>query len=86
MNNEYLKLGLWVAVVGALFAFAWRKGYLRRMTHYSQEVQQELKKCTWPTRAELRGSTVVVVVAFALLASFTMAVDQVLMRLIRAML
>jgi preprotein translocase subunit SecE len=86
MNSEYLKLGLWVAVVGALFAFAWRKGYLRRLTNYSQETQQELKKCTWPTREELRGSTVVVVVAFALLASYTMVVDQVLMRIIRSML
>jgi len=86
MNSEYLKLGLWAAVVGALFAFAWRRGYLQRLSNYTQETQQELKKCTWPTRAELRGSTVVVVVAFALLASFTMVVDQVLMRIIRSML
>ena len=86
MNNEYLKLALWAAVVGALFAFAWRKGYLRRLRGFSQETQQELKKCTWPTREELRGSTVVVVVAFALLACFTVAVDQVLMRIVRAML
>jgi preprotein translocase subunit SecE len=84
--NEYLKLGLVVVVVGALFALAWRKGYLRRLADYTQETSQELKKCTWPTREELRGSTVVVVVAFALMAVYTVGVDVVLMRIVRALL
>jgi len=86
MNSEYLKLGLTVIVVGALFAFAWRKGYLRRLTTYTQETQQELKKCTWPTRDELRGSTVVVVVALVLLALYTVGVDVVLMYAVRQLL
>jgi len=76
--NDYLVLALWVGVIGALFAFSWRKGYLRRMRTYILETRQELIKCTWPTREELRGSTVVVVVAFTLMALFTVTVDMVL--------
>ena len=86
MNNEYLTLGLWVAVFGAVFAFVWRKGYLRRLSNYVQETRQELKKCTWPTRDELRGSTVVVVVAFSLMSLFTVGVDVVLAFVIRTLL
>ena len=86
MNNEYLTLGLWVAVVGAVFAFVWRRGYLRRMSNYVQETRPELKKCTWPTREELRGSTVVVVVAFALMAMFTVGVDVILAFVISTLL
>jgi preprotein translocase subunit SecE len=80
--NDYLVLAIWVVVIGGLFAFAWRKGYLHRLTNYVLETRQELKKCTWPTAEELRGSTVVVVVAFALMAVFTVVVDLVLSYLI----
>jgi preprotein translocase subunit SecE len=61
-----------------LFAWLWRKGHLLRFTNYVQATQVELKKCTWPTQAELRGSTVVVLVSTALLGIFTVAVDFVL--------
>jgi preprotein translocase subunit SecE len=80
--NDYLVIALWVAVIGALFAFTWRKGYLRRMRDYVLETRQELIKCTWPTREELRGSTVVVVVAFTLMAAFTVGVDMIVSYLI----
>jgi preprotein translocase subunit SecE len=84
--SDYIELGLWVAVIGALFAFAWHKGYLKRFSNYILETRQELKKCTWPTPSELRGSTVVVVVAFALLAGFTVGVDVILAFVIRQLL
>jgi preprotein translocase subunit SecE len=81
-----LTLLLWTLVVGAAFAFAWRKGYLRRLTLYVGETQQELKKCTWPTLQELKGHTVVVVVAFVLLSIFTVGVDMVLAFVVGQML
>ena len=84
--NDYLTLLLWVVVVGAVFAFAWRKGYLRRLVGYAQETRVELKKCTWPTAQELKGSTVVVVVAFALLSAFTVGVDVILAYVVRQLL
>jgi len=84
--NDYIKLSLWVVGVGLAFAYLWRKGYLKRLTSYVQETKQELHKCTWPTRAELKGSTVVVVIAMALLSAFTVSVDFVFSYIIQAML
>jgi preprotein translocase subunit SecE len=79
-------LGIWVVVVGALFAFLWRKGYLVRVSTYVAETREELKKCTWPTFEELKGSTVVVMITLALLGAFTVGVDFVVSQLIRFIL
>ena len=70
-------------MVGAIFGFLWSKGYLVRMRNYVAETQEELKKCTWPTLEELKGSTVVVMVTLAILGTFTVCVDWVLSNVIR---
>ncbi len=82
----YLKLGIWVAAVGAVFVFLWRKGYLLRVSGYVAETREELKKCTWPSVEELRGSTVVVMITLALLGAFTVGIDFVVSQLIRLIL
>lgn len=50
------------------------------------EVKAELKKCTWPTRRELLGSTMVVVVSVVILGVFVGLSDTVLMQVLRAVL
>ena len=50
------------------------------------EVKTELKKCTWPTRQELFGSTMVVVISVVILGVFVGLSDTVLMGLLRAVL
>ena len=85
MNKKDINLIIGVVVVGGVFAYLWSKGYLVRITNYVKETQEELKKCTWPSIDELKGSTVVVMVTIALLGAFTVGVDfvlSVLMRLI----
>ncbi len=42
---------------------------------FSRETKDELLKCAWPTRTELRDSTIVVIVAIAILGVFTMVSD-----------
>jgi preprotein translocase subunit SecE len=84
--NYYLKLGIWVGVVGAVFLYLWRRGYLLRISNYVAETREELKKCTWPTREELKGSTVVVMVTLAILAAFTVGVDFVTSQLLSVIL
>ena len=49
---------------------------------FLREVRVELKKVTWPSRAEVIGSTAVVIVASFLFAFFLGAVDLVLQRLL----
>jgi len=50
------------------------------------EVKTELKKCTWPTRQELLGSTIVVVISVIIMGAFVGLSDTVLMGLLRAVL
>lgn len=73
--NFYVKLGLVAAVVAGLFAFLWAKGYLLRLSNYVGETREELKKCTWPTWDELKGSTAVVLISMLLLGVFTIGID-----------
>ncbi len=81
MNN--IELIIWVAVIGTAFAFVWRKGYLLKITNYVAETREELKKCTWPSVDELKGSTVVVMITIALLGGFTVGVDFLLSLVMR---
>jgi preprotein translocase subunit SecE len=53
---------------------------------FLSEVKIELKKCTWPTRQELLGSTMVVVISVLILGVFIGLSDTVLMGLLRAVL
>ena len=64
-------------IIAAIFAWMWRKGHLVRFANYVQDTQVELKKCTWPTVSELKGSTTVVLVSTVLLGGFTVLVDFV---------
>jgi len=63
------------AVVLGIFAILWWSGYLVRLSNYIQETKEELKKCTWPSWEELKGSTVLVMITMALLGVFTIVVD-----------
>ena len=81
--SDLAKIGIWVAVVGILFGILWRKGYLVRLTTYVQQTREELRKCTWPTGDELKGSTVVVAVSIVLLGGFTVLVDFIFAMLVR---
>jgi preprotein translocase subunit SecE len=73
--KELLPLVIWVAILGAVFAFLWWQGHLMRFSNYVQATKEELRKCTWPSVDELKGSTMVVVVAIALLGFFTVMAD-----------
>jgi preprotein translocase subunit SecE len=79
--NDLIKIGIWGAVVGTIFVVLWRKGYLLQLTNYVQQTREELRKCTWPTWDELKGSTVVVSISIAIIGGFVVLVDQVLFRL-----
>jgi preprotein translocase subunit SecE len=74
---------IWVAVIAAIFAVLWWKGQVQRLAAYWRLTVEELKKCTWPTWDELKGSIVVVAVAIILLGLFTFVVDQILFALFK---
>ena len=74
---------VWAVLVGGIFAWLWRGGYLARLTVYVQQTKEELRKCTWPTWDELKGSTVIVAVAIVLLGGFTVVVDLLFSLVVR---
>ena len=80
--NNLTKLGIWVILIGAAFAFAWWKGYLLKLSGYLQQTKEELKKCTWPTWDELKGSTVLIAVSIVALGAFTVVVDYVFVHVV----
>jgi len=81
--TDLAKLLIWVVVVGVLFAVLWRKGHLARFANYLRETREELRKCTWPSWDELKGSTVVVFISIVLLGGFTVVADLVFNLLVR---
>ena len=84
-RNSRMKPGYLVTfvVVATVFAILWRKGLLLRFSDYVAETKVELKKCTWPSVDELKGSTLVVLVSTLLLAVFTVLVDYIIVQLMR---
>ena len=55
---------------------------MQQIRDYTKDVGTELRKVSWPTRDELRDSTVVVIVTVLLVAAFIGIVDQILNRVV----
>lgn len=54
----------------------------RKVSKYTTECVEELKKCTWPDRKELVEATIVVTASCALLALFVFGADKIFQKLI----
>ena len=81
--QDIIWIVVWVVLVGGVFAWLWRGGHLARFAAYVAATREELRKCTWPTLEELKGSTVVVTISIILLGGFTVGVDFVFTLLVR---
>ena len=57
-----------------------------KATGFFKEAKQELDKVAWPSREELVGSTVVVIVTTLILAAFIGSVDFILSIALRILL
>ena len=53
---------------------------------FLHEVREEMQRVSWPTRDELLGSALVVLVGVALLACYISALDFVLSKAVRVFL
>ncbi len=54
-----------------------------KVKQYLKETLAELKKMTWPTKDEMVGSTVIVIVVSLIVAMFIGVVDRILTFLVR---
>ena len=83
MLKDYLPIIVWSAAIAVVFGILWATGNLVRLRNYVLETREELRKCTWPSMDELKGSTVVVVISIILIGVFTVAIDFLLNGIIR---
>jgi preprotein translocase subunit SecE len=75
--TSWTKILIWVAVVSAVFGYLWWQGQIKLLAAYVLETREELRKCSWPTWDELKGSTLVIAVSIALMGGFVYIVDQI---------
>jgi preprotein translocase subunit SecE len=80
MQSSTIWIVFWTVVVGGTFAWLWRTGQLARFADYVRQTREELRKCSWPSWEELKGSTVVVGISIIILGGFTVLVDQIFFR------
>ena len=59
---------------------------MKRFQNYIRDVIAELRKVTWPTREELKGSTITVVIFSLISTVFVFAVDSILGKLVQYIL
>ncbi|MFQ6606747.1 MAG: preprotein translocase subunit SecE [Fidelibacterota bacterium] len=59
---------------------------IKKITQFFSDVKFEMKKVTWPTWDELKGSTIVVLVLSLVLAFFLFVVDMVLSKVLNILL
>ncbi len=76
--NDWIHIGIWAVVIGSIFGYLWWQGQVQRLAVYVQETREELKKCSWPSWDELKGSTALIIIAVGLLSAFIMVVDRIL--------
>ncbi len=50
----------------------------KKISRFIQEVRQEMSKVSWPTRDELKGTTIVVIIMTVILSLFIFGVDKIL--------
>lgn len=62
------------------------KGLLEKLKVFIKEVRLEMSKVTWPTKAELKDSTIVVIVSVIVIAAFVGVIDWVLYSLLKVVL
>jgi preprotein translocase subunit SecE len=56
----------------------WLKERWKRLTTFFSDVKSELQKTSWPTRKEVRNTTVVVIIFVMVCAAYLFVVDRVL--------
>ena len=61
-----------------ILVIAKKLGWLDRIRVFFLQTREELLKCSWPNREELRGTTWMVLVAVAMLGAFTFLADLLL--------
>jgi preprotein translocase subunit SecE len=75
--NDLTWIIVWTVIAVIVFAWLWRAGQLVRIAGYWRETMDELRKCSWPSWDELKGSTILIFISIVAIGGYTVLVDQV---------
>jgi len=78
--NNWTHIAIWAVLIGAAFGYLWWQGQIQRLAVYVQETREELKKCSWPSWEELKGSTALIGIMILMLSAFIFVVDSILFK------
>jgi len=78
--NNWTHIAIWAVLIGAAFGYLWWQGQIQRLAVYVQETREELKKCSWPSWEELKGSTALIGIMILMLSAFIFLVDSILFK------
>ena len=76
--NNWIHIAIWAVLIGGVFGLLWWQGQIQRLALYVAETREELRKCTWPTWEELKGSTALIIIMTALLGFYVYIIDRAL--------
>ena len=76
--NNWTSIVITAVVVLAIFGYLWWQGQIQRFAVYLQETREELRKCSWPSWDELKGSTLLISLTVAFLGIFVVVIDKAL--------
>lgn len=55
---------------------------LGKVKKYLNEVTKEMKKVSWPTRAQLRESTYIVIITMLIFTAFVYVIDLIMVKIL----
>ena len=73
---------IWTVAVGGVFGLLWWQGQIQRLAVYITETREELKKCSWPSWDELKGSTLLIIVMTAIFGLYIYVLDVILSKVL----
>lgn len=77
---------VWIVIIGIIVGFLWWRGYLHKFGQFLEQTREELRKCSWPTREELKGATIVVLVTMFLLGLYIGLVDSLVLLILKVLI
>jgi preprotein translocase subunit SecE len=82
VNNNWIHILIWTVAVGGVFGLLWWQGQIQRLAVYITETREELKKCSWPSWDELKGSTLLIIVMTAIFGLYIYVLDVILSKVL----
>ncbi len=73
--NEYVRVIIGLIILAAFFGLAWWLLNKPRIVDFMIATESEMRKVNWPTKKEIKGSTMVVIVGTLLITAILFVID-----------